>query len=243
MTSPKNQVDPVEADEIPVADEPLELEEAPLADAPDAPVAAEGPVAAPGKKPVGVKEVIPFAWKLIGQANGLFLTLFKSVEREDCDAQLDRVKRDGYYTNLRVAPLNEKVEQPKPAKSAKKGDPSHAKEVQKTLGTRTVAKEPAAAKESKPSSKAAKEARESSRPPQRILVAGKPAVAKSAGKSSKPTKSTAGGKSAAAKASADAKVVSTKSGRSARSTKSAEPPSKKKATAKSATKKPAKSRK
>lgn len=258
MTMPKNPVEPVEAEELVVADEPLELEDAPLADVPDAAVPAEGPAAAaPGKKPVGVKEVIPFAWKLIGQANGLYLTLFKSIEREDSDAQLERVQRDGYYTNLRVMPVNEKVEQPKPAKGAKKSDAAHTKESQKTFGTRTVAKQPAAEKEPKgASSKSAKELREAAKSPNRILVAAKPAPVKSPAKSGKSAKPSGGAK-VAAKGAIDAKPSApSKSGKSARPSKSGEPttPAKKKpvpaksvaakpAAAKPAAKKPAKGRK
>ncbi|GEM_PF-3500277 len=255
VTMPKNPVEPVEAEELVVVDEPLELEDAPLADVPDAVLPIEGPVAVvPGKKPVGVKEIIPFAWKLVGQANGLYLTLFKSIEREDSDAQLERVQRDGYYTNLRVMPVNEKIEQPKPAKSAKKTDAAHSKEALKTFGTRTVAKLPAAEKEPKVAlSRSAKELREAAKSPNRILVASKPAPVKAPSKSSKSAKAAAaktavaGKSTVAAKTAAPAKTAATaKSSKSARPSKSSEPATaakKKPAAAKSAPKKPAKARK
>ena len=40
-----------------------------------------------GKKTLGQKEVIPFEWKLIGDAEGYSLTLFKAIEREEVEAQ------------------------------------------------------------------------------------------------------------------------------------------------------------
>ncbi|MEK6676880.1 MAG: hypothetical protein AABZ47_14650 [Planctomycetota bacterium] len=70
---------------------------------------ARGPTA---RKALGTKEVIPFQWKLIGKAEGLILTLFKSVAREDSDAQLDRVGKEGYYKELAVVDINAKPEKP-----------------------------------------------------------------------------------------------------------------------------------
>ncbi len=65
------------------------------------------------------KEVIPFEWKLVGESEGFALTLFKSVEREDVDAQFERVNRDGYYSNLRILGADDKVKQPTSAKARK----------------------------------------------------------------------------------------------------------------------------
>ena len=45
------------------------------------------------------------------------LTLFKAVEREDVESQYERVQRDGYYKNLRIMGIDEKVIQPAPAKA------------------------------------------------------------------------------------------------------------------------------
>lgn len=76
--------------------------------------------ASTGKRPLGTKEVIPFEWKLVGVSQGIVLTLFKAVERADVDAQYERVKREGYYTDLRILNINEEVKQPKPPKPAAK---------------------------------------------------------------------------------------------------------------------------
>ncbi|MCH8966456.1 MAG: hypothetical protein IID43_02165 [Planctomycetes bacterium] len=69
------------------------------------------------KRPVGAKEIIPFEWKLLARSSGLVLTLFKAIEREDVEAQLERVRHDGYYTNLRIVGADEKVKQAKNAKA------------------------------------------------------------------------------------------------------------------------------
>lgn len=86
-----------------------------LADIPE----IEAVAAAPGKKSLGVKEVIPFRWKLLGAADGLTLTLFKSVEREDSDAQLERLQKEGYYKDLRIVEADAKVEQSKLGKAVR----------------------------------------------------------------------------------------------------------------------------
>lgn len=65
---------------------------------------------APRRGP-NVKEVIPFAWKLLGVSRGAVLTLFKSVEREETEAQMERVLRDGYYTNLRIVENDYRIKQ------------------------------------------------------------------------------------------------------------------------------------
>lgn len=73
------------------------------------------------KSPLGAKEVPPFEWKLLGTVNYATLTLFKSVDRADSEAQLERVQRDGYYKDLRIVGVNDKVVQPKlPAAMRKK---------------------------------------------------------------------------------------------------------------------------
>lgn len=72
-----------------------------------------------GKRPLGTKEVIPFEWKLIGVSKDTALILFKAVDRADVEAQYERVKREGYYTDLRIVDINEKVKQPKPPKPVK----------------------------------------------------------------------------------------------------------------------------
>ncbi len=64
------------------------------------------------RKAPGAKEVPAFEWKLVGEANKLALTLFKAVEREDVEAQRARVDREGYYKNLRIMGIDEKIIQP-----------------------------------------------------------------------------------------------------------------------------------
>lgn len=77
-----------------------------------------GPV--PGRKSLGVKEPIVFNWKIVGRSGHMNVTLFKSVEREEVEAQLERLTRDGYYTNLQILEAKAKVEQPPQPKEAKK---------------------------------------------------------------------------------------------------------------------------
>jgi len=112
-----------EIDDVPVADDALldtaaELVELPVVLA--AP-AVHGPVA--GKRALGVKEPIIFKWKLIGTSHNATLTLFKSVEREDVDAQFERTQREGYYTDLKILEAEAKVDQPAQPKGTKKPSP------------------------------------------------------------------------------------------------------------------------
>ncbi len=100
-------------------DEPVDPAAA-IDDVEEAPEVAVPEVAPVARKSLGVKEPIIFLWKIVGHANGLALTLFKSVEREDADAQLERLTRDGYYTNLEIMEATAKVVQPQPPKEVKK---------------------------------------------------------------------------------------------------------------------------
>ncbi|MFH1110598.1 MAG: hypothetical protein V1790_15575 [Planctomycetota bacterium] len=121
VTMPKN-LNNEEIEDVPVADDPLLDVAAELVELPAVPVvAAAGPV--PGKRALGVKEPIIFKWKLIGTSQNMTLTLFKSVEREEAEAQLDRLQKDGYYTELKILEAETKVEQPLPLKGAKKPSP------------------------------------------------------------------------------------------------------------------------
>ena len=81
---------------------------------PNAEKAKVQPTAA--RRAPGTKEVIPFVWKLVGASRGAILTLFKSVERDEVESQFERLRRDGYYTDLRILDVNEKIEQPASAK-------------------------------------------------------------------------------------------------------------------------------
>ncbi len=108
----KNVTNGEETEEIPLADDavleaPVELVEPSVA-----------PVAA--KRALGVKEPIVFKWKVIGASQGMVLTLFKSVEREEADAQAERLQKENYYRDVRVLEASAKVEQP-PQKAPKKG--------------------------------------------------------------------------------------------------------------------------
>lgn len=107
----KNITNGEEVEELPPIEEVL----------PDAPPDAPEVVGAPAvKRPLGVKEPIEFKWKVLGAVPGAILTLFKSVERADADAQFERLQREGYYKDLQIVEATFKVEQPPQPKSAKK---------------------------------------------------------------------------------------------------------------------------
>jgi len=118
---PKN-LNKEEIDDVPVVDDTL-LDSA--ADLVELPAVLAAPAAGPaaGKRALGVKEPIIFKWKLIGTSHNMTLTLFKSVEREDADAQLERTQREGYYTDLKILDADAKVEQPVQPKGTKKASP------------------------------------------------------------------------------------------------------------------------
>lgn len=85
-----------------------------------------GPV--PGRKSLGVKEPIVFMWKVVGRSANMTVTLFKSVEREESEAQLERLTRDGYYSHLQLLEATAKVEQPPQPKESKDSKKAKAKE-------------------------------------------------------------------------------------------------------------------
>jgi hypothetical protein len=118
---PKN-LNKEEIDDVPVVDDTL-LDSA--ADLVELPAVLAAPAAGPaaGKRALGVKEPIIFKWKLIGTSHNMTLTLFKSVEREDADAQFERTQREGYYTDLKILDADAKVEQPAQPKGTKKESP------------------------------------------------------------------------------------------------------------------------
>ena len=101
-------------------------------------------VAAPTRKPLGAKEVIPFKWKLVGETDDAALTLFKSTDRPEIDAHLERVQKEGYYRNLRVVDVDTKIKQPKPPTLPKKASKRAGKtsKVAKKATKRTSAKTP-----------------------------------------------------------------------------------------------------
>ncbi len=170
---------PVETEvEEPVAG--AEAEELPP-ETPDAPEAPESPDAAPGgvRKPLGTKEVIPFKWKLVGRGGDLIVTLFKSVEQEDAQAQFERLGREGYYTNLQILDVNAKVEQPKPTKPVHK--PKPVKEPEKPSKSVKTKEAPAKGKptKEKPTAVAVKSSPKKKTMPAKVS---KPAAKKSASK-------------------------------------------------------------
>ena len=83
------------------------------------------PISIPGRpagstqrRTPGQKEVIPFEWKVCGHSfDHHVLTLFKSVERADAEAQLARLRAENYYENLNIYRIDEKV--PAPAQPRK----------------------------------------------------------------------------------------------------------------------------
>lgn len=97
--------------------------------------AAPSKEAAAPRKSLGPKEPPAFLWKLIGHSGGMAVTLFKAAEREDIEAQCDRLRREGYYADLRIVDINEKIVHPNPPPPPRKPAKRVAKE-----------KKPAAAK-------------------------------------------------------------------------------------------------
>ena len=59
------------------------------------------------------KEVPPFEWKVVGYSQGVPLVLFKSVEQEEAEAQLQRHQQEAYYTKLALHPIKKKIPMPK----------------------------------------------------------------------------------------------------------------------------------
>ena len=117
--------------------------------APATPVAGGVPVRKPGRRAPGAKEVIPFAWKLIGTSGDLTVTLFKAIEKVEVEAQLERLRRDGYYRNLTVLDVDAVVTQPVVAKKSARAKKPSAK-------TTPSGKASAPAKTSAPSAPAKK---------------------------------------------------------------------------------------
>ena len=183
-TMPKN-LNNEEIEDVPVVEDVLLDTAAELVELPVAPVAVVGPVA--GKRALGVKEPIIFKWKLVGTSQNMTLTLFKSVEREEAEAQLERLGKEGYYTDLKILDAEAKVEQPARLKGTKKPTPRTER------GGKAAVPAPARADGAKRSSTPAA-------PPQR-----RPAATRSALKTEvrptkkKPTTSAAGSKRTAKK--------------------------------------------
>ena len=65
------------------------------------------------RKSLGTKEIIPFKWKVVGKSGDFVVTLFKSTERPEADAQLERAHREGYYTDLQIVDVDMQFKQPR----------------------------------------------------------------------------------------------------------------------------------
>jgi hypothetical protein len=187
------EADIVEPDavEAEVVDPDLADADLPIDDVAEAPVAA---VAAPVRKSIGMKEVPPFLWKLVGTSGDLRVTLFKNAEREEVDAQLERLTREGYYRDLEILAIDAPVEQHKPAAAARARNPEAEKAAAPAKGKSGGKKAPAPREEKV------------------NFVKGLPGGSE---KPAKPTKggkkkSAAGGKAVAKKAAADKKPVAAK---------------------------------
>ena len=60
------------------------------------------PRPAPRRGAPGAKEIPAFKWKLMGRSGDMFLTLFKAVQREEVEAQLERMSKETYYRDLQI---------------------------------------------------------------------------------------------------------------------------------------------
>ena len=98
---------------------------------------------APARKPLGTKEVIPFAWKVIGLSGEMVLTLFKSIEKEDSEAHLARLGKDGAYKNLRLVEADFKIVQPKSVRAVLAANEKKAKTIAAPKKSKKKARETA----------------------------------------------------------------------------------------------------
>lgn len=183
---------------------------------------------AQGKPPITVhrsstaKEVIPFEWKLIGESEGFALTLFKSVEREDVDAQFERVQRDGYYTDLRILGADDKVKQPTSTKARKARQTAKVtKEIEESVKARLAAAKATKVTKKAPASEVTKKSTktQAAKPAKPKVQAKVKSTPKAKGKAkakakpkakvkakSKPAKKSAGAAKSKSKSKAKAKV-------------------------------------
>jgi hypothetical protein len=66
-------------------------------------------VPSPPRRNYSVKEPPAFKWKIAGYVNGLTVTLLKAVERDEVEAQLERLQAEGYYRGVDIYPIEAKV--------------------------------------------------------------------------------------------------------------------------------------
>lgn len=82
---------------------------------------------------MSAKEVPAFEWKLVGYVDGLTVTLLKSVERSEVEAQLERLSNESYYRDVTIYPIDAEVPpDPLAAKFAKKEEKPTPKKARKT---------------------------------------------------------------------------------------------------------------
>jgi hypothetical protein len=135
--------------------------------------------------------------------DGLTLTFFKSIERADCEGQLERLQREGYYSGLAIYKVDE-VPPPALLKKlpvkAKRPDTGPPKKARPVVEPSTKArrapvyvaekeKEKEKEKEApKPAPKPAKETKAPPPPPKKAEKAAPPAAKKKAPVKAKPAK-------------------------------------------------------
>ena len=185
-----------------------------------APATATGTAPATPKRGPGAKEIIPFGWKLLGEANGVILSLFKAIEREDVESQLKRALGEGYYTNLRIVDNNEVIKQPSSAAAVRLGRAS-TRAVKAKAAPKTKAKAPSKAKKVAPKVSAVAKTVEKkkavkSRPASKSAKAKKTAKPKAAAKATAKKKTAAPAKKTAAPAKKTAKPAKTAKKRTAK---------------------------
>ena len=106
MAGQKSEVGVKKAD---VAERPLSSSTAvATGNVPSGKIASPQAPPSPRRAP-GTKEIIPMAWKLVGTSAGTPVTLLRSIERSDVEAQLARLEIEGYYQQLTIYPIAAKV--------------------------------------------------------------------------------------------------------------------------------------
>ncbi len=72
------------------------------------------------KRAPGTKEIIPLVWKLVGMSDGMPVTLLKCTDREDAEAQMERLRNERYYEDLAIYDIDAKIVVPEAAIRARK---------------------------------------------------------------------------------------------------------------------------
>ena len=155
---------------------------------------------APGRRPGAAKEVPAFCWKVVGYSHGIPLVLFKSVEKEDAEAQFRRYREERYYRDLAIHPIDVKIPLPKDVVLAPHARPDPPKPPKKAVPRKKPApkaktppakKKTPAKKVAVPKKKKAPPKKPAKPKPKRKTAAKKPARAKAkAAKAKKPRTTT-----------------------------------------------------